>query len=119
MQVCLPLIKLQLHECLLHVVPVAAACSRLCARTPTYNFFTRCICAPLAPGWAKDHASWRPTVVRRAFPQEGPRVKWAPAPQALLIDMCTIPKYLLHNFGWVRGWLRILAGASFPRPAHS
>ncbi|PSC70048.1 choline-phosphate cytidylyltransferase 2 [Micractinium conductrix] len=52
-------------------------------------------------GWPKNPKSWRPHVVRRALPQEGARVKWAPAPQALLYDHCNMPDYLLFNFGHI------------------
>jgi len=43
-----------------------------------------------------DAMGWSPVAVKRPFPKKGPRVKWAPQPQALLQ---AIPQPLTTNFG--------------------
>ncbi len=51
----------------------------------------------LHPGHARieEDLNWNPTAVVAPFP-EGPNVKWAPAPVAVLT---AVPPDLLHNVG--------------------
>jgi hypothetical protein len=47
----------------------------------------------------RHEVPWRPDVVRRGFPEIGPRLKWAPSPQALLYALHALPVRTVKNFG--------------------
>lgn len=78
---------------------VCTALARLLALRPLLT------CLPACGVWAPaghahlditERAGWRPLVVRRPVPREGPGVVWAPSPQALLH---AVPAGLATNFG--------------------